>query len=68
MGERDTDLERAHLRVEGNGVGVGNTDWERAHLIGWEWCGDERCRLEVSALESGRKEWKREMPTGRGRT
>ena len=31
-GERDTDWERAHLRVERNGVGEGDTDWERAHL------------------------------------
>ena len=27
-------------------------DWERAHLIGWEWCGGSRCRLEESALDS----------------
>ena len=30
-----------------------DTDWERAHLIWWEWCGGERCRLGESALESG---------------
>ena len=28
----DTDWERAHLIVEGNGEGVKDTDWERAHL------------------------------------
>ena len=32
MEERDADLERAHLRVEGNGVEEGDADWERAHL------------------------------------
>ena len=32
MKEGDTDWERAHLRVEGNGVEEGDTDWERAHL------------------------------------
>ena len=31
----------------------GDTDWERAHLIGWEWCGGVRHRLTKSALESG---------------
>ena len=31
----------------------GDTDWERAHLIGWEWCGGQRHRLGESALESG---------------
>ena len=39
MGERDTDWERAHLIVEGNGVRERDEDWERAHLIveGNEW-------------------------------
>ena len=39
MEEEDTDWERAHLRVEGNGVGEEDTDWERAHLRveGNEW-------------------------------
>ena len=32
MEERDTDWERAHLRVERNGVRVGDTDWEKALL------------------------------------
>ena len=32
---------------------VGDTDWERAHLIGWEWCGGGRHRLGESAFESG---------------
>ena len=35
---------------------MGDTDWERAHLIGWEWCWGEILRLGESALESG-KEW-----------
>ena len=30
-------------------------DWERVHLIGWEWCGGGRRRLGESALESGRE-------------
>ena len=30
-----------------------DTDWERGHLIGWEWCGGQRHRLGESALESG---------------
>ena len=34
------------------GVEERDTDWERAHLIGWEWCGGERHRLGESALES----------------
>ena len=54
MEERDTDWERAHLRVEGNGVEVGDTDLERAHLIGWEWCGGGRHRLGESALYRSR--------------
>ena len=29
----------------------GDTDWERAHLIGWERCGGERHRLGESALD-----------------
>ena len=33
MEEEDTNWERAHLRVEGNGVGERDVDWERAHLI-----------------------------------
>ena len=38
MGERDEDWERAHLRVEGNGVEERDTDWERAHLrVGVVW-------------------------------
>ena len=28
-----------------------DTDWERAHLIGWEWCGGGRHQLGKSALE-----------------
>ena len=28
-----------------------DTDWERAHLIGWEWCGGGRHRLRESALD-----------------
>ena len=34
-------------------MGERDGDWERAHLIGWEWCGGKRCRLEEGALESG---------------
>ena len=30
----------------------GDADWERAHLIGWEWCGGGRCRLGEGALDS----------------
>ena len=30
--DEDIDWERAHLRVEGNGVGERDEDWERAHL------------------------------------
>ena len=41
-------LERAR------GVGEGDANWERAHLIGWEWCGGGRCRLGESALERAR--------------
>ena len=37
------------------GMGERDEDWERAHLIWWEWCGGERCRLGESALESGRE-------------
>ena len=33
MGEEDTDWERAHLRVEGNGVEEGDADCERAHFV-----------------------------------
>ena len=61
-----------------------DTDWERAQLIGWEWCGGSH-RLRESALESvsgvgedtdwerahlrvEENEWRREMPTGRERT
>ena len=33
---------------------VGDTDWERAHLIGWEWCKGERHRLGESALDRAR--------------
>ena len=33
-----------------------DTDWERAHLIGWKWCEGGRHRLRESALDSGR-EW-----------
>ena len=36
MEQEVTDWERAHLRVEGNGVEYEDTDWERAHLIGRE--------------------------------
>ena len=36
-------------------MGEEDTDWERAHLIGWEWCGGGRHRLGESALESGRE-------------
>ena len=50
VGERDTDWERAHLRVEGNGVGEEDTDWERAHLR-VEGNGGERHRLGESALD-----------------
>ena len=55
MGEGDTDWERAHLRVERNGVEYGDTDWERAHLIWLEWFGGGSHRLGDSALESGRE-------------
>ena len=34
-------------------MGDRDTDWERAHLIWWEWCGGVRHRLTKSALESG---------------
>ena len=39
MEEGDVDWERAHLRVEGNGVEERDADWERAHLRvkGNEW-------------------------------
>ena len=33
-------------------VEEGDADWERAHLIWWEWCGEERFRLGESALDS----------------
>ena len=42
-----------------------DADWERAHLIGWEWCGGERCRLgeseidRVSVVEEGDTDWER---------
>ena len=34
-------------------MGERDADWERAQLIGWEWCGGGRHRLGESALESG---------------
>ena len=34
-------------------MGERDADWERAHLIGWEWCGGKRCRLEEGALKDG---------------
>ena len=49
----------------------GDTDWERAHLIWWEWCGGERHRLGESALDSGRgvgeedNDWERAHLIGR---
>ena len=36
MREEDTDWERAHLRMEENGVEDEDIDWETAHLIGRE--------------------------------
>ena len=42
---RESALERT------SGVGEEVTDWERAHLIGWEWCGGGRHRLGESALD-----------------
>ena len=68
MGERDEDRERAHLRVEKNGVRVGDTDWEKALLrvkgngvrVGdTDW---ERAHLRVGVV------WRRQTPTGRERT
>ena len=43
----------------------GDTDWERAHLIGWEWCEGQRHRLGESAIdrvrevEEGDVDWER---------
>ena len=68
MEEGDTDWERAHLRVERNGVEAGDNDWERAHLLWWDWCGGGRHRLGESALDRVGMVWRKEMPTGRGRT
>ena len=48
MHERDIDLERAHLRVEGNGVGEEDTDWERAHL-----------RVKENGVEYEDTDWER---------
>ena len=42
---------RECTRYGGNGVEERDTDWERAHLIGWEWCRGERHRLGESALD-----------------
>ena len=36
-------------------MGERDTDWERAHLIRWEWYEGRRHRLGESALESGRE-------------
>ena len=38
----------------GNGLAEEDTDWERAHLIGSEWCGGGRRRLGESALDRAR--------------
>ena len=62
-----TDWERAHLRVEGNGVEEGDADWERAHLR-VEGNGRERHRLGESALDRVGMVSGRETPTGRERT
>ena len=53
MEEEDVNWERAHLRVEGNGVEERDTDWERAHLIRRDVLGG-RCRLGESALDRAR--------------
>ena len=45
-----------------------DADWERAHLIEWEWCGRGRHRLGESALDRVGMVWGRETPTGRERT
>ena len=45
-----------------------DTDWERAHLIGWEWCGGERHRLGESALDRVGVVWRWETLTERERT
>ena len=45
-----------------------DADWERAHLIGWEWCGGGRHRLVESALDRVGMVCRREMPTDRERT
>ena len=39
----------------GRGVEEGDTELERAHLIGLEWCGGERHQMGESALESGKE-------------
>ena len=54
MGERDTDWERAHLRVERERVEEGDADWERAHLIRWDWCERVKRQLGESALDKAR--------------
>ena len=47
-----------------------DAEWERAHLIGWEWCGGGSQRLGESALVSGRgveegdTEWERARLVG----
>ena len=48
-------------------MGEEDTDWERAHLIGWEWCGGERHRLREGALDMVRgvgesdADWERDL-------
>ena len=45
------------MRVEGNGVGEEDTDWERAHWIEWVWCEGGRHRLGEGALYRLRGVW-----------
>ena len=65
--EEVTDWERAHLRVEGNGVEERDADWERAHLrVEMVW--GQRHRLGESALDRVGMVCGREIPTGKERT
>ena len=70
MGEGDTDWERAHLRMEENGVEERDEDCLRAHLRvernGVE--EGEICDLGESALDMVGMVWGREIPTWRERT
>ena len=47
---------------------VGDTDLERAHLIGWEWVEEGDADWERAHLRVERNEWRRESPTWKERT